>query len=280
MLEKIYSLLDSSFTKIDKTHILRTRNIRLIPKYKDRRGGKVSYAEWAHVAGIFQTMIYQAVENKTGNHVLDIGCGTGLLGIAAEPFTAVGGSYTGIDIMEKDVAFCRQHYKMSNYEFIHLNVANAMYAEGQVANLTPWPVIDASKDLVTALSVWTHLAEPDAVFYFNEIGRVLKKGGKAIITFFYLDELYRASLPARNSDLGGFHFTSKDTWIFNRPAYDSRNWFTIPSAAKPEGAIGINENALDLLLKASGLSLSAYYPGNWKEQPGIFFQDVLVFEKK
>jgi predicted SAM-dependent methyltransferase len=64
--------------------------------------------------------------------------------------------------------------------------------------------------LVTALSVWTHLNEADARFYFKEISRVLKPDGKAIVTFFLLDE---------------------------------------------------------------------QYPGNWKETPGAFFQDVLIFAK-
>ena len=32
------------------------------------------------------------------------------------------------------------------------------------------------------------------MFYFNEIARVLKTGGKAMITFFILDEGYTSSL--------------------------------------------------------------------------------------
>lgn len=280
MLKNFYPWIDRAFAKIDKTQIRRTRNIRLIPNFKERRGGKLSYAEWAHVTGIFQTIIYQTLENKTGNDILDIGCGTGLLGIAAEPFTAEGGTYTGIDVMTEDIDFCRRHYQMPNYDFIHLNVANAMYAKGQPKALKPWPVEDASKDLVVALSVWTHLSEQDALYYFSEIGRVLKKGGKAIITFFYLDESYQASLPKRTDQPGRFHSTNQNFWIFSKPAYESENWFTIPSVPTPEDAIGINEKALALLLEASGLSLSVYYTGNWKEQPGVFFQDVMVFEKK
>jgi 2-polyprenyl-3-methyl-5-hydroxy-6-metoxy-1,4-benzoquinol methylase len=140
MKNKLFPWIDRIFRDIDKGHIRRTRNIRLIPGYKDRRGGKLSYAEWAHVIGIFQTIIYQTLEKKTGNNILDIGCGTGLLGIASEPFTADGGAYTGIDVMVEDINFCRTHYTSNNYKFIHLDVANPAYTSAQSSKLQPWPI--------------------------------------------------------------------------------------------------------------------------------------------
>src|ERR1700759_3009756 len=103
MIERFFPYNDSIFRRIDKKHIRRTRNIRLIPDFRNRRGGKLSYAEWAHVTGIFQTIIFQTLGQKTGNRILDIGCGTGLLGIASDPFVSEGGSYTGIDVMMEDI---------------------------------------------------------------------------------------------------------------------------------------------------------------------------------
>jgi SAM-dependent methyltransferase len=279
MKDKLFTLADKYFLDTDRQHIRRTKNIRLIPDYKNRRGGKLSYAEWAHVIGIFQTIMYQTLGKKTGNQILDIGCGTGLLGISAEPFTFDGGGYTGIDVMTEDIDYCKSHYQSKNYQFVHLDVANPTYASAQSAELKPWPIEDNSQDLVTALSVWTHLSEKDAIFYLKEIHRVLKKGGKAIVTFFLLDDDYKDSLSKRSNAPGRFHNTSQDTWIFNVKAYDSQNWYTIPSVATPEGAIGITEEGLEILLKTSGLKLVQNYSGNWKEIPGVFFQDILVFEK-
>ena len=271
--------IDKAFLDIDKKDIRRTKNIRLIPDVKNRRGGKLSYGEWAHVIGIFQTVIYQTLENKTGNHILDIGCGTGLLGISAEPFTADGGTYTGIDVMTEDINFCKQHYNSANYNFIHLDVANPTYASDQSKILKPWPVADNSQDLVTALSVWTHLSEDDGIFYMKEIHRVLKKGGKAVITFFYLNKDYEKSLPKRTNHIGRFHNTNQQTWIFEVSAYGSKNWFTIPSAQTPEDAIGVTEDGINQLLTSTGLTLEQYLPGNWKETPGVFFQDILILKK-
>ena len=90
-----YNWLDRLYLPLDRKVIRRTRTIRLIPSERLRRGGKYAYAEWAHVIGIFQTLMYLHLAKKEGNAVLDIGCGTGLLGIAAEPFVGAAGCPAG-----------------------------------------------------------------------------------------------------------------------------------------------------------------------------------------
>lgn len=279
MNSKLFPYLDKIFSATDREHIRRTKNIRLIPDFKNRRGGKLAYSEWAHVIGIFQTIMYQALNKKSGNAILDIGCGTGLLGISAEPFVSEGGTYTGIDVMADDINFCKAHYPFNNYKFIHFDVANPSYAKSQSTELKPWPIEDKSQDLVTALSVWTHLNEVDATFYMKEIGRVLKKGGRAMVTFFYLNQEYKDSLTKRSNATGRYHNTNQQDWVFDVSAYDSKNWFTTALVPIPENAIGVTEEGIDVLIKSSGLKLVQYYSGNWKEAPGVFFQDILIFEK-
>ncbi len=192
-----YHLLDSLYIPFDRKHIRRTRNIRLIPNERNRTGGKYAYSEWAHVIGIFQTLMFIHLQKKENNKILDIGCGAGLLGIASEPFLGQDGKYTGIDVMKKDIDFCRKHYPSANFEFIHFDVNNPVFAPAQKDTKSKWPVESESFDLTTALSVWTHFNEEEALFYFKEISRVLKPDGKAIITFFLLDETYRNSLGIR-----------------------------------------------------------------------------------
>ena len=55
---RLVDALDRAYLSYDRQHILRANNIVLIPSYSDRRGGKRSYAEWGHVIGIFQTLLY------------------------------------------------------------------------------------------------------------------------------------------------------------------------------------------------------------------------------
>ena len=100
-----YHFLDNLYVPFDRKYIRRTRNIRLIPKERNRRGGKYAYSEWAHVIGIFQTLMFLHLQKKESNMILDVGCGTGLLAIAAEPFLEQDGKYTGIDVMKEDIAF-------------------------------------------------------------------------------------------------------------------------------------------------------------------------------
>jgi SAM-dependent methyltransferase len=276
--KKLFALVDLVFHRIDNKYIRRTNNIQNIPRLKHRKGGKVSYSEWAHVIGIFQTLFYQVLEIKTGNKILDIGCGTGLLGIASQSFIQQGGKYTGIDVIESDIAFDKSHYDPKCYEFIHFDLANPTYAGNQSTDMKPWPIEDNSYDLVTALSVWTHLKEEDALYYFKEVKRVLKTGGKAVITFFILDEGYNESLSSRGNGVGRYHATEQSKWVFDEKAYNSNDWFAPKWVKHPEDAIGINQTGLDKLINASGLKLTQYYPGNWKEKPGIYFQDVLIFE--
>lgn len=274
-----YKLLDRFYIRLDRTHIRRTKNIRLIPTENNRRGGKYSYAEWAHVIGIFQTLMFIHLDNKDDNRILDVGCGTGLLGIASEPFLGRNGHYVGIDVLKSDIDFCRNYYPSPVFEFVHFNVNNPAYAPSQECKKLQWPIDSTTFDLVTALSVWTHLNEEDALFYIKEVNRVLRPGGKAIITFFLLDELYQRSLNMRSKEAGKYHMTSQEQWIFDQPAYGSDAWFCPKWVQVPENAIGITNAGLNCLISVAKMELIGHYQGNWKEVPGAFFQDVLVFKK-
>lgn len=274
-----YKVLDRFYISLDKKNVRRTKNILLIPQENKRRGGKYSYAEWAHVIGIFQTLMCIHLDNDTDNNILDVGCGTGLLAIASQPFLGDKGGYVGIDVMKKDIDFCRCHYPSSSFEFIHFEANNPAYAPSQ-KDRVGWNIDNASFDLVIALSVWTHLNEKDALFYIKEVNRVLKSGGKAIITVFLLDDLYERSLGMRNlKEKGKYHMTPQKQWIFDRPAYNSDMWFCPNWVQVPEEAIGVTKIGLNRLSSEGEMKIIEFYQGNWKEVPGLFFQDILVFQK-
>ncbi len=133
-----FSLLDSFYIQVDKKYVKRTNNLKFIPGYKDRRGGKVSYGEWSHVIGIFQTLLFFLIKGRKGITIVDIGCGTGLLGIASYPFVSESGKYIGMDVRKKEIDFCRQNFPESHYEFIHFDVHNARYANAQASNSKQW----------------------------------------------------------------------------------------------------------------------------------------------
>jgi SAM-dependent methyltransferase len=274
-----YVLLDWLYLPLDRSYICRTRNIRRLPDLARRKGGRRSYAEWAYTVGVFQTLLFETLDKRDGVEMLDVGCGTGFMAIAAEPFLGPNGRYVGIDVMKGDIDYCRKRYRSPGFEFIHFDINNPEYAPTQQRQRTPWPLDGGAFDLVTASSVWTHLNEDDALFYMAEVARVLKPGGKALITFFLMDELYQSGLGARSHALSRYHETPQDMWVFDQPAYGSRDWFCPTWARVPESAIGVTTDGFNRLVTSSGLGTVRHYQGTWKETPGPYFQDVVVFKK-
>ncbi|GAB3281965.1 class I SAM-dependent methyltransferase [Parahaliea aestuarii] len=276
--DKPYALLDRAYLPLDQAQVKRTRCLQWIPLEAQRRGGKYAYAEWAHVVGIFQGLLHAHLPVAVdAPRVLDVGCGSGLMAIACEPFVAGGGHYTGLDVSGSQIEFCRNHYPRQGFEFVLHEAGNPFYSPERQAGPLPWAQADASVDMVTAVSVWTHFREQDARFYLSEVARVLRPGGRALITVFLLDDAYAARPDSAGSSR--FHGTPTERWCFDQPEGESGGWFYPAWADVPEQAIGVTRAALDALLAESGLRQLAFYPGNWKERPGAFFQDVLVLEK-
>jgi|SRR5690554_302791 len=275
-----FTEIDKTFLDKDKEQVLRTKGIKSIPNSKFRTGGKNSYAEWAHVVGIFQTIFYEHLNEHFNNNILDIGCGTGLLSMACEPFINDKGTYLGLDVIKNNIDFANGNYNNPLVNFQHFDVQNLTYASQQQAKQIPWPIKDKSMSMVTALSVWTHLNQEDAIFYFCEVARVLKNDGIAVITFFYLDDIYLNSLSKRSNNVGRYHSTNQMKWVFGKKAYDSLSWYTTDWTKVAEDAIAIDENGMKTLLERSGLKIKKYYPGNWKEIPGAYFQDIMVLQRK
>lgn len=281
ILAMVYRMLDYVYIRLDREHLRRTKNIRLIPSELYREGGKKSYAEWAYVIGVMETLLFLHLDEIEENAVLDFGCGSGLMAIATEPYVSGGGRFIGLDVREGVIQFCRRQYPYLNFDFQCIDAYNPFYAASSVGNKSKWPVENESIDLVTALSVFTHLKEEDALFYFSEIGRVLRPGGKAILTFFLLDELYSDGVQdrERSGEFGKYHTRLKKEWVFDESAYGSDAWFSRSKSKVPESGIGVTRPGVQRAVARGGLEEVTHYVGSWKEVPGVFFQDILVFEK-
>tara|TARA_A100001015_G_scaffold191420_1_gene213242 strand:+ start:627 stop:1499 length:873 start_codon:yes stop_codon:yes gene_type:complete len=273
----LYKVLDPIYVFLDKMHIRRSKNMQMIPSALFRRGGAYSYAEWSYIIGVIHTIIENNLKDKTNLQILDIGCGAGLVLNAVNQFIGKNGSYTGIDVMKSEIDFCKKHYP-KKFKFFHIETKNNYYSPKQEKNIA-WKFFDNSFDVITAISVWTHLNEIDARFYINEVSRVLKINGKAFITFFSLDEDYENFLKKDLNLKSNFHNQTRLQYVYNKKAYDSDNWF-YPSWTKvPERAIAVNYNALKDMFDKSNLRITKHYKGTWKEVPGVFFQDIFVLQK-
>lgn len=269
--------VDFIFLPIDKKNIRRSIGIKFIPFRRNRWGGKISYAEWAHVIGIFQVLLFQNMSSKVIPRILDIGCGRGLVPISAIPLLINKGKLIGVDVIYKNISFCKDQFKLCDMEFDFLDSHNAAYSNHTV-NRAHLKYSKESFNLITALSVWTHLNKSDAVFYLKEANRVLVRGGKFIMTCFLIDDKYDSSKMI-SKDKSLYHSGKPKDLIFNRNIDDSYEWFTTEKADPPEQLIAITKQGILWLLSQANFKLEEHYQGNWKETNGLYFQDILILSK-
>lgn len=142
----------------------------------------------------------------------------------------------------------------------HIDPSKDHY-EGSQAYALDLP--DASVDGIIATSVFTHLEYPAASRYFAELGRVLKDGGRAYITFFLLDERTRPFVDALQGEVS----TDESGSYMVEGGYVSS--YLYPSAVED-------------LSSAAGLEVVDVERGSWPaESDGVRpYQDVFVFRRK
>ena len=119
--------------------------------------------------------------------VLDAGCGCGRLARVLATDAGIGG-YVGFDCIKASITWCQAHvlpaFAAKRCEFHHVDARSAEYNPAGTlrAEDVRFPCGAASMDLVVAASLFTHLLEADAIRYLHEISRVLKPGGKVLLT--------------------------------------------------------------------------------------------------
>ncbi|GAA0734592.1 bifunctional 2-polyprenyl-6-hydroxyphenol methylase/3-demethylubiquinol 3-O-methyltransferase UbiG [Sphingomonas japonica] len=99
-----------------------------------------------------------------GKRALDIGCGAGLL---TEPLARLGAEVTGIDAAPENITVAAAHARAAGLTID--------YRTGDLA-----AVAEANFDLVTALEVVEHVADPEA--FVAAIAQVLAPGGMVILS--------------------------------------------------------------------------------------------------
>ncbi len=122
-------------------------------------------------------------ENPAGQHAwaLDLGCGTGR---AFKPLAQAGYRVIGIDPSRYGIQLSRQRVVKE-----HLD---AFPIQGSAAEL---PLQDGPVSLVLAMGVLFHLGPQELTLALDEIFRVLRRDGKAVLHFLDLED-WRHSLAS------------------------------------------------------------------------------------
>lgn len=116
---------------------------------------------WVHKEGLLRIV---AGMLESGSRVLDVGCGDAWY---SARMASRGLEVTGVDVSERAIAFAR------------LIVPDARFEVGSATSL-PFP--DASFDAITCIQVLEHLTEDEVAAAVNEFARVLRPGGKLVVS--------------------------------------------------------------------------------------------------
>ncbi|HVP37574.1 MAG TPA: class I SAM-dependent methyltransferase [Candidatus Saccharimonadales bacterium] len=123
--------------------------------------------------------------------VLDVGCGIGRMAIPLTTYLRPPGEYHGFDIVPHGIAWCQQRItaRFPHFRFVHANLFNRSYnPDGPIQPKDfRFPYPDRYFDFAFLTSVFTHMLPEDLEHYLAEIERVLRPGGRSLITWFLLN---------------------------------------------------------------------------------------------
>jgi SAM-dependent methyltransferase len=201
---------------------------------------------------------------------LDIGCGCGLMAIFLKDYLDEGGRYTGVDIHRPSIRWSAKNIgeRHPNFRFEHIDVKNrAFNPRGTIsAEDYTFPFEAHAFDVILLKSVFTHMRPAEVENYLQEVSRLLKSGGRCLVTFFLLNDV-QALLAKEGKQKLQFNF-GEGAW---RYVYERR----------AESAVAYEETyILDLLPKYGLVLQERVYYGTWTgRSDGLSFQDMLVLRK-
>lgn len=206
------------------------------------------------------------------NHrVLDIGCGIGRMAVPLTGYLTKEGGYWGFDIVKKGIDWCQAHItkEFDNFHFQHVNIYNKYYNKKGtiVARQFKFPYEESFFDFAFLTSVFTHMQADELENYIQEISRVLKPGGRAMLTFFLLNPEAKQSMKIGKSHVN-FQYE-----------VDEHSKTTNPQI--PEDAIAYEEAFVLSLINKHNLHVDPPIQyGAWSgREKNLTYQDVILVRK-
>lgn len=247
------------------------RRAALVPPRDLMHDGPQSYKDFKRNGDEFLRHYIELCGLRPDEHMLDVGSGIGRKTLPLVDYLSERGSYDGLELVKSGVEWCRKKYtsKYPNFRFHLIDVYNDLYnREGkyQAADYR-FPFDDGQFDFVVLNSVFTHMLAAEVENYLREVARVLKTGGRCLISFFLLNDESIALIEE-----------GKSIVLLTEEHGPAR---TLPGH-KPEFAVGFDEDYVVQLYEQCGLEIKRpVMHGWWCGRPNFAScQDQIVAYKK
>ncbi|HEX5180294.1 MAG TPA: class I SAM-dependent methyltransferase [Gemmatimonadaceae bacterium] len=189
--------------------------VRLTPRRENRQlpvppeGLRVAVGPFADAETFLQSgretlaLLTSLCELRPDHAVLDVGCGSGRVALPLTEYLSHSGSYVGFDPVAGLIQWCHTHItaQYPNFHFRHVDVHNASYhPEGRwPAAAIRFPCEPGSVDVALLSSVFTHLLPEDVAAYVRELRRVLRPGGRCLVSYLLMNDEARAAVEAETT---------------------------------------------------------------------------------
>ena len=121
----------------------------------------------------FREKLLRFADLRPGESVLDVGCGTGSLAVAAKRQVGPAGTVFGVDASADMLARAESKARRTGLDVIF-----------KKAPAQELPLPDASADAVTTTMMLHHLPRPARTQFLREVRRVLKPSGRLLMVDF------------------------------------------------------------------------------------------------
>lgn len=269
LLGRAWQELQPKMQRLDRgyRHKLFGPHADLVPHTSMMFDGPVGYEVFKENGEEFLRHYIELAALTPHERMLDVGSGIGRKTLPLVRYLSQQGSYEGIDIVAKGVRWCREKYtpKFPNFRFQLIDVYNHLYnPEGKVsAKEYRFPFADREFDFVIMNSVFTHMMAEDVENYLAEVARVLKIGGRCLISFFLLNKDAIELIEAEKSTLD-FRYRFGPAKAISREM--------------PEDAIAFDENYVADLYERSQLEMKRpIHYGSWcGREKYLSYQDLVL----
>ena len=246
------------------------RHASLIPPLELMHDGPVGFEEFKTNGEEFFRYYTGLCDLKPYERMLDVGCGIGRKTFLLTDYLNGEGSYEGLDIVKTGIDWCTQRItrRYPRFKFQLIDVFNQHYnpTGRHKASEYRFPFEDESFDFVVLGSVFTHMLTEDMEHYFCEVARVLKRGGRCLISFFLLNESSLTLMRANKSTIN-LNTNLGSCWVAD--------------ASDPEAVTGYEEDFVRALYDRCNLEIKKpIHYGAWCGREKFLSYQDLIFAFK